>query len=643
MSQNDGYAGKILEVDLSTGAITNLRTSDYSTKFLGGRGIAAKLYWDTMSPSTRAFDPENRLLFFTGPLAGFPALAGSRWTVCGKSPTTEQEGFSYCNLGGHWGAHLKFAGYDGVVVHGKSPKPVYLLIRDNTVEIKDASALWGKGTIATREALKAELGKSVKVIAIGPAGERLVPLAILLADNDASGSCGFGAVMGSKNLKALAVSGSGSLKAAYPDRLAKVTSHIREVRKGYPRVVYSQSPLPNRKWDFCYGCIWGCGRVMSESSDGSRGKSLCGSSVFYDGRVYKLYGKFDAEISFHANRLCNDYGLDTEAVDGLIAWLAQCFKKGILNDENTGIPLSKLGSLEYIETLVRKIALREGIGEALAQGTVKAAQIVGKGTDQLIGDIAAKASQQSGHDPRLYVTNALLCAMEPRQPIQQLHEIGLLIVRWLGWLGKQPGREHFTTDLVKAVALKFWGSEMAADFSTYEGKALAAKKIQDRQYVKESLITCDFYWPMTDFENTPDHLGDPTLESQVYSAITGNEVDEEGLNYIGERIVNLQRAIRAREGQSGRKGDWIPEAYFTVPLRTFMGNPQALVPGKDGEVISRKGAVVDRQKFEEMKSEYYQLRGWDVESGLQTKRKLKELGLDDVATKLEEEAHGLAI
>ena len=187
---------------------------------------------------------------------------------------------------------------------------------------------------------------------------------------------------------------------------------------------------------------------------------------------------------------------------------------------------------------------------------------------------------------------------------------------------------------MRAIGKKFWGGEIAADFSTYEGKSLAAKKIQDRQYVKESLITCDFYWPMTDFENTEDHLGDPTLESQVYSVVTGREVDEEQLYSIGERIVNLQRAIMVREGHQGRKDDRLPEAYFTVPLRTFMGNPECLVPGKDGEVISRKGEVVDRQKFEEMKTEYYQFRGWDVHSGLQPEEKLKELGLSDIAAEL---------
>jgi aldehyde:ferredoxin oxidoreductase len=646
MSQNDGYAGKILCVDLATGAVTNISTQDYSNRFVGGRGIAAKIYWDEVSPDVGPLHPDNRLLFFTGPLAGFPALAGSRWTVCGKSPIAEPVGFSYCNLGGHWGANLKFAGYDGIVIKGKSDEPVYLSIKDDTVQIRDAASLWGKGAAQTREVLKAELGKSVKVVAIGPAGEHLVPLASILADSDASGSCGFGAVMGSKNLKAIAVRGSGSVKAARPDRLREISNHIREVRR-YPRQIMSWSTPPeggparmslisdlppNMRWDFCYGCIRGCVRAVLELPDGSRGKLLCESAVFYEPRARRYYGD-PKEVPFRANRLCDDYGLDSQAIDGVMMWLSRCHKAGILNDDNTGIPLSQMGSWEFIETLVRKTALREDFGEVLAQGIVKAASMVGKGTDKAITDYIPKAGQPTTHDPRLYITNALLYATEPRPPIAQLHDIGLLIVRWLEWLNQSEGA-FVSSSLVRAIAEKFWGSEVAGDFSTYEGKALAAKKIQDRGYVKESLILCDFYWPMQYFENSEDHLGDPSLESQVFSAVTGKEVDEEGLYRLGERVFNLQRAIMVREGHRGREDDRLPEAYFTIPLKSFVANPECLVPGKDGEVITRRGAVVDREKFEEMKTEYYGLRGWDADTGWLRRAKLEELGLKDVADRL---------
>ncbi len=191
-------------------------------------------------------------------------------------------------------------------------------------------------------------------------------------------------------------------------------------------------------------------------------------------------------------------------------------------------------------------------------------------------------------------------------------------------------------EVVRGIGKRFWGSELAFDFSTYDGKALAAKRIQDCIYANECLILCGFVYPITDVEHTNDHLGDPTIESKLYSAITGNEVDEEGLYRIGERVFNLQRAILTREGHRGKKDDQIVEANYTLPLESEIFNGKCQVPGKDGETISRKGLVVDREKFGKMRDEYYQLRGWDVSSGLQTKAKLEEFGLEDIARDLEQ-------
>jgi len=223
--------------------------------------------------------------------------------------------------------------------------------------------------------------------------------------------------------------------------------------------------------------------------------------------------------------------------------------------------------------------------------------------------------------------------MEPRQPLQQIHEISLLVHQWVNWCHHVEGA-YLSSDAFRAIAKRLFGSELAADFSTYEGKALAAKMIQDREYAKECLILCDFAWPMTQVKYSEDHVGDPTIESKILHAVTGREVDETGLYQIGERVLNLQRAILAREGHQGRQSDTLPEADYTVPIMILRGNYQCLVPGRGGEIISRKGEVVDREKFEKLKDEYYQLRGWDVASGLQTKAKLKELGLQDIAADL---------
>ena len=261
-----GYAGKILRVDLSLGTVGETSTMEYAD-FLGGRGIAAKIYWDEVSPDVDAADAENRLVFATGPLAGLHVLGTSRWTVCGKSPHSTPEHFSYSNLGGTWGAALKFAGYDALVISGKSEKPVYVLLRDGVCELRDASHLWGKGSVETRDIIKSQLGKSVRVVAIGPAGENKVPMATLLADNDASGSGGLGATMGAKSLKAVAIQGTNKgTKVARPERLRELTEYFRGLKRiplpisanrwtseGDPMLDPKMIPGHRLKKDPCYG------------------------------------------------------------------------------------------------------------------------------------------------------------------------------------------------------------------------------------------------------------------------------------------------------------------------------------------------------------------------------------------------------
>jgi len=361
---------------------------------------------------------------------------------------------------------------------------------------------------------------------------------------------------------------------------------------------------------------------------------MCQAATFYQPMAERYYGP-GYEIPFHATKLCDDYGLDTLAITLIIIWLQRCYRSGILTDESTGIPISKLGSLEFIETLVRKISLRDGFGDILAQGVLKAADWVGPGAREQITGYISKAGQPNISDPRLYITTALLYAMEPRPPLPQLQEVSRVILKWLEW-GNQVKNSYVSTEVMRGIAQRFWGSEIAADFSTFEGKALAAERIQDREYAKECLILCGFLWPIMDLEHSEDHVGDPALESKILSAVTGKDVDEEGLYRIGERVFNLQRAILVREGHRGREDDILPDSWHTVPLKGDLANPECLVPGKGEEVLSRRGSVVDREEFERTKDEYYQLRQWDVATGLQTRAKLEELGLKDVAQALEQ-------
>jgi len=633
MAAEFGYAGKILKVDLSSASTRDVPTSDYADRFIGGRGIAAKVYWDEVPPESKAFDPENRLIFMTGPIAGYPGTAGSMCQVSGKAAATNPEQFFYSTMGGSWGAHLKFAGYDGVVVHGKSEKPVYVMVQDGTAEIRDASALWGKEAAEVRDTLKGELGSSARVLTIGPAGENLVTFAITLAEGDAA-AWGGGAIMGSKKLKAIVVRGKGSRPpAANPEKLEELVKYLYGMGygAGYGLGALLKTPSLVRKQQICYGCVRGCGRSTQETADGIKAKFTCQAAVVYLFAADAYYGK-RTEVSFHATRLCHNYGLDTRVMWSMLTWLADGYNAGVLTDENTGLPLSKYGSWEFIETLVKKISLREGFGDVLAQGVHQAAESMGERARELITDYLDKNGQREVFGPRLYNIDAIFYATEPRMPVPLLHEVCIPVGKWKEWVKGAEGA-YMSYDRLREIGRRFWGSELAFDFSTYEGKAVAAKRIQDKMHAEECLVLCGFFYPLRSCDYTESHEGDATIESRLYSAVTGNETDEEGLNRVGEKVFNLERAILAREDPRGKKVDEILESNFTIPLEGELTNPEAVVPGKDGESITKKGTVLDREKFAQMMSEYYELRGWDA-GGLQTKQKMIELDLEDIAEDL---------
>ena len=640
MANLGGYAGRLLRVDLTAQTAIATPTSDYVADFLGGRGIATRIYWEEVGPQVGALDPENRLIFITGPATGITP-AGARWQIYGKSPGTVPEGFCYTNLGGSWGAFLKAAGFDGIVVHGRSDKPAYLFVRDGAAEIRDASFLWGKGAVETRSILKEQLGQNVRLAAIGPAGENRVLFSGLIADDDASGAAGFGAVMGAKNLKAIAVTGSSLPQPADRQRLHDLTACVRQLLGSTPRPDPVLEVPPGAKRDVCYACI-GCDmRTAYETSDGSRGKLACGAASFYQELARRHYGQ-TTEVPFHVERLCDDYGVDVYAIASTMTLLARCAGAGLISEQETGIPLSRIGSLEFMETLLRKIAAREGVGEVLAMGPVRAAESLGATSRGLADGLTCDSL---GHvvslDPRLLLYTGIIYAMEPRYATAQTAQIlGRSGCLWSEYATGKPGA-YLNGDVIRVIARRFWGEELAGDFSTYDGKALSAKMVQDRVYSSDCLILCLWMFPISDSEYTEDHVGDPTIESRLLSAVIGQEVSEEDLNHLGERIVNLQRAIMLREGRRGRESDRVSDFYHTKPLKMDWTVKECLVPGKNGEVISRKGAVLDREKFEEMKSEFYALRGWDVPSGLLRKARLAELGLNDVSTELE--SRGLAL
>jgi aldehyde:ferredoxin oxidoreductase len=279
-----GYAGEILKINLSNGKFSKLPTADYADKYLGGRGIAARLYWELVPPGVKAFDAENHLIFITGPVAGFPRFAGCRSQICGKSPQMNPEFFSYANLGGSWGAWLKYAGYDGIVVSGKADRPVYLYIDDHgKVEIRDAAHLWGKNTIETQNTLHAELGNDARVFGIGPAGDNLVYFATALAAEHSLAGGGLISVLGSKKLKAVVVKVDERKmpRAADPEKLSQLAKqsidlYTRNWEDGHQKTLIG-------KISACHGCVRGCSRRMYEAENGQKFRSYCQSTVMYLG------------------------------------------------------------------------------------------------------------------------------------------------------------------------------------------------------------------------------------------------------------------------------------------------------------------------------------------------------------------------
>lgn len=629
MALPNNYTGTILRVDLSTNTVTSVPTETYADRFIGGRGIASALYWDEVSPSISAFDPENRLIFMLGPLAGIKSgIGGSRWGIFAKSPFPERDYFCYGNLGGHFGAELKFAGFDGLVVQGRADEPSILYIEDDAVTVRPAGDLWGKSTVQTME----ELG-GWKTAVIGPAGERLVPLATVFADGDASCSGGMGAVMGSKNLKAVAVRGT-KRNPAVADRegLLEIQREIKGFGRGNVKVwgLDFMAQGPKTKKLPCYGCMARCLRVKYTADNGDTGKYMCQSRFFYMAQAFEYYNE-ENDVPFLANRLCDEYGIDTWQIQLLMQWLLACRNAGLITNDACGLDLDTAGSLEFIENLVRMTAMKEGFGVELSLGAEKAARQRGAKFFDLF-------SRNDPYDPRYCTVNSLILPFETREPIQQLHEAGLVLSQWSSW-AKGVEEAHIDSEVVRGIAERFWGGRQAGDMTTLAGKAEAARRIQNRQLAKEALGICDWMYPVIDNpagSGGGGNVGDPGIESRVFSAVMGSTFGETDLYRIGERIFNLQRAILLREGHRPKAEDFLPDEFHSRPLETHVADPDCVVPGPEGKEVSMIGAKIDSIVFVSLLEEFYELRGWDTVTGLQTRMLLEQLHLKDIADQLDD-------
>jgi len=622
-----GWVGKILRVDLTTGRISEEPSKERAKRFIGGMGLGAKIMWDEVKPEVDPFAPENRLLFLTGPLTGTLAPTSGRMEVCTKAPGVDPPSCTRSGIGGGFGPELKYAGYDAIIIQGKAEKPVLLLIEDGNVEIKDANHLWGKDTYFTQKEILNEYGEGFRTVCIGPAGENLVHFSAIISETGhAAAKAGMGAVMGSKNLKAIAVKGNGGIKIARIEDFRELCWHVRSLIVNHPvRKWTCQGPIDvtvafadkyRTKNNSCFGCPVAC-RSWIEVPGMDSGEMMCLASY------YLWLGAKDKE-AWEGKVLADKLGLCQYTLYDLIRWLLECQKAGILADKNTGIPWSKIGSSEFINVLLSKIAHREGFGDIIADGASKAAEKLGKEAVELYQAYFPARNACQHYSVRAYPVVLMQWATDNRDPLSDAHD-WICLVYWAGMYWPRDEKGALNPEQLKARATEAYGSEKAADAFSYEHKAQTAIIVQNMSRLKNSLVLCDWsIFPILSSPNAPDYRGDPDAERKLYCAATGEEIDKSEWMKMGERIFNLERAIMAREGRR-KKDDAVADYYFKVP------EEEVAV----WELKRTPSPVVLRGEFEKMRNEYYQLRGAVLETGVPSKKKLQELDLDDVAMELE--------
>jgi len=623
----DGMTGRWLWVDLSAGRVEDKPLEPWLIKgYLGGRGINARMLWDLTEPGIDPLGPENPLIFGTGSLGGTCAPNSGRMTVTCKSPATNL--YLKTNVGSHLVPDLKYAGFDGITVLGKSDHPVYLWIDDGRVEIRDAGRLWGLDTRETDRLLKEEIGDDqIKTLMIGPAGENLVKFAsVMVSIYRAAGRGGAGAVMGSKNLKAIAVRGTGDVTIAQPERFMEVAlSARRAIREdeycwtrsfkfgtaqgllganesgslphnnfqdGYTEDAYKISgEYVSERFahpEACSSCVLHCGRFARVSSGRYAGTFTAGPEYETLASLGSKCGITDTEAILKGNELCDILGMDTISAGSMVSFAMECNQRGLLTPEQIeGLDLS-WGSADAMLDLIRKMARREGeFASLLAEGSRIASQTIGQGSEQFA--IQAKGLEQSMVDVRGTMSYALAFALNPRGPDH-------LTTECLAEIGYTPE--------VRQLAIDVAGTEEGVDSLSPNGKPEMVAWHEDLYALTDCVGICVFTdtWSYTriNFNNM----------AEMFSTATGIEVSEDEARRVGERVMTLERLFNLREGLSRRELDVLPPRMFEASP-TLANGERTLTP----------------EKLDGMLEAYYALRGWDESSGVPTEEKLKALEL----------------
>jgi aldehyde:ferredoxin oxidoreductase len=621
---SNAFMGQILRVNLTSGEIwAESLNPAWARQTLGGAGLATRYLFELTSPGIDPLGADNVLIFMTGALTGTSSASASRYSIVAKSPQTNLWGQS--NSGGFFGPVLKRSGYDGVIFQGVSPRPVYLLILDGKAELRDASQLWGMTVPECDDRLQSEIGNPVNVACIGPAGEKLVRYAAIMNNKSrAAGRTGMGAVMGSKRVKAIACGGSKRILLDNPDEFNKVTKRQREFMdesilkisfeafgtNTIADMVNIRGGYPTRNWQNgsfdqienvngqamtdkvlvegvrCFACPVACGRgteIREGKWKGARGE---GPEYETIDTLGAMCGVDDMNAITMANYLCNEYGLDTISTGATIAFALECYERGILTNRQTGGVTLEFGNADLVVDLVKRIGMREGIGDLLAEGTLRMSERLGGGCEHFA----------------MHVKGLELPAYDPRAAK----------ITGLGYVTANRGGDHMNGYIQAPTFIDI--PFLIVDDSTIRDPFAA-----DPQYSRV-LIDMENALSVLDALGGCKFMGILLSANEIVDLVrsaTGWDFSLQEFRKCGDRLQTMARAYCAREGLR-REHDLLPGRLMLDPL-------------PDGPA---KGMVLDRLSLEKMKDAYYELRGWDVASGIPTAAKLHDLELDDLIPQL---------
>lgn len=596
-----GYAGRLLKLNLTQSRAT-VEPIDNSTlvDYVGGKGLGAKFFFEGADLKKDPYDASNPLIFTAGPVNGLAFSGAAKFCAVFKSPLTGVWGESQC--GGYFAPHLKNAGYDAMIVRGKSKKPVYLLVNEDQIEIKSANHLWRKDTFETEDIIKKDDGRDFQVLSIGPAGENLVRYACICHDKGRElGRCGAGAVMGSKRLKAVAVHGTGTTSVYNPDKLKEFTEelnmrvkeHLKSLRQyGTPNMISITNAtgcLPTRNWtegEFegadrigaeaikktimkrskaCFACAVACRKISKVESGPYAGTEVEGPEYETLYSLGSLCGNDNLESIVKANEICDRLGMDTISAGNSLAFAIECYTKGLITGEDTrGLKLG-FGNHESIMVMLGRIAYRDGLGKILAEGVRRASKIIGGESARFA--VHVKGLEPGGYDPRALKGMALSYAVSCR---------GACHLRHMTYRPNLTGSHPFGGNKV--------------DRLSYAGQSQLVAEQEDFYTLVDSMVLCKFLCLPTVGPIQWDEL------VSLYKIVTGLTVEKKDLIMKARTINTLVRHVNVRMGVD-RRMDSLPSRFTEEPL-------------KNG---ASAGETVDQSRFRDMLKDYYRLKGWTKE------------------------------